>query len=63
MLAHDEPQLAKKVRRREERVGKEHAEATISMLLEAVIDRFEGMLIVNKLEGDEVTRARRSLLG
>jgi hypothetical protein len=51
VLAHNELQLSNKAGRRE-RVGKEHAEAIVSMLLEAVIDRFEGILTVNKLEGD-----------
>jgi len=40
------------LRARRERVDKEHAEAIISMLLEAVIDSVEGILTVNKLEGD-----------
>jgi hypothetical protein len=38
--------------RRNERVVEEHAEAIISVLLEAVIDDLEDILVVNKLEGD-----------
>ncbi len=38
--------------RRNKRVTQEHAEAIISVLLEAVIDNLDDILVVNKLEGD-----------
>ena len=40
------------LRKRNERVSQEHAEAIISVLLETVIDGLDDLLIVNKLEGD-----------
>jgi class 3 adenylate cyclase len=40
------------LKRRNERVAEEHAEAIISILLETVIDDLDDILVVNKLEGD-----------
>ena len=42
----------KALEQRNKRVTQEHAEAIISILLEAVIDHLDDILVVNKLEGD-----------
>ena len=42
----------KALEQRNKRVTQEHAEAIISILLEAVIDHLDTILVVNKLEGD-----------
>ncbi len=40
------------LRERSQRVSEEHAEAIVTMLLETVIEGLDGILTINKLEGD-----------